>query len=151
MAQQGSFTVANEKRDDSIDDELSEKHTDVKVHNKGVEPGIENINAVLANPLAGIPREQLMMDGENFARQYGLGHLAKEFSKGAVIAQDPLAFETLDFLSAEEKAALMREQTHRWDQPLTLYWLVVMCSVAAAVQGVRFIAVLLSFELPTLI
>ncbi|EJD03083.1 proton myo-inositol cotransporter [Fomitiporia mediterranea MF3/22] len=101
----------------------------------GVDPAIENINAKLANPLAGIPQDQLMRDGALFARQHGLTDLETEFAKGALIAQDPLAFETLDVLTEDDKAVLRNEQHSRWDQPLTLYWLVVMCSICAAVQG----------------
>ena len=97
----------------------------------------ENINAKLANPLAGIPHDELRKDGAAFARRFGLEGFEELFSKAAVVAQDPLGFETMDILSDEEKTALRKEQTHRWDQPLSLYWLVVMCSVAAAVQGVR--------------
>ena len=127
----------SEKRDDSISDEHTEKKS--RIHSGGVDIVHDNVNALLANPLAGIPQDQLMLDGENFARQYGLAHLTDEFRKGAVLAQDPLAFEHIDILTSEEKNALRREQTHRWDQPFQLYWLVVMCSVAAAVQGVRLL------------
>lgn len=42
-----------------------------------------------------------------------------------------------DQLSEEDKIILRRETTHRWHQPKTLYALVVLCSMAAAVQGVR--------------
>jgi hypothetical protein len=97
----------------------------------------ENVNAKLANPLAGIPQDQLLADAESFAKQRGLGHLVEEFKKGALVAQDPTGFEQIEYLDEEDKEALRRELTHRWDQPVQLYWLVVMCSVAAAVQGVR--------------
>lgn len=97
----------------------------------------ENINAKLANPLAGIPHEQLMADAEAFAKRHGLGHLSEVFKKGALVAQDPLAFESLSQLSEEDKICLRREVTHKWDQPKMLYYLVVLCSLAAAVQGVR--------------
>ena len=95
-----------------------------------------NVNAKLANPLEGIPLDQLQTDGENFAKEYGLEEYAEEFRKGAMLAQDPLAFETLPLLTEEDRVALKREQTHKWDQPFTLYWLIVMCSLGAAVQGV---------------
>ena len=86
------------------------------------DPEEENINAKLANPLAGIPQDQLMRDGAAFSRQYGLEDLESEFTKGALIAQDPLAFEKLDMLTDDELEALRREQTHKWSQPFTLYW-----------------------------
>ena len=91
-------------------------------HHQNVGPAKENVNAKLANPLAGIPQDQLMRDGAAFARKHGLVDLEDEFAKGAVIAQDPLAFEGLDILTGEEKAVLRREQTHRWAQPFQLYW-----------------------------
>ncbi|KAJ8468921.1 hypothetical protein ONZ45_g17067 [Pleurotus djamor] len=98
-------------------------------------PAGENVNAKLANPLAGIPHEQLMDDAEAFAKSHGLAELSDVFRKAALVAQDPLAFESLPQLSEEDKECLRRELTHRWDQPKMLYYLVVLCSVAAAVQG----------------
>ncbi|KAF9467283.1 hypothetical protein BDZ94DRAFT_1156013 [Collybia nuda] len=95
----------------------------------------ENVNVKLANPLSDIPHEQLMVDGENFAKSHGLGHLSDLFQRGALVAQDPLAFEDLPLLTKEEKDALRREVTHKWDQPKMLYYLVILCSIAAAVQG----------------
>lgn len=38
-------------------------------------------------------------------------------------------------LNEEDKNFLRRETSHRWDQPKTLYGLVFLCSMAAAVQG----------------
>ncbi|KAI1791312.1 MFS sugar transporter [Ganoderma leucocontextum] len=92
-------------------------------------------NVKLANPLAGIPHEQLMADAAKFAKDHNLGHLEEEFKKGALVAQDPTLFESLPLLTEEDKAALRRELTHRWDQPLQLYYLVILCSLSAAVQG----------------
>lgn len=96
----------------------------------------ENVNARLANPLEGIPHEKLMAHAARFAREHGLGHLEKEFQKGALIAQDPEAFESLSQLDEADKAILRREVTHRWHQPFQLYYMVILCSLAAAVQGV---------------
>ena len=93
-----------------------------KQHLKNLDPAAENVNAKLANPLAGIPRDQLMRDGALFARTHGLTDLETEFAKGALVAQDPLGFENLDVLSEDDKAVLRREQTNRWDQTKTLYW-----------------------------
>ena len=98
----------------------------------------DNVNAKLANPLYGIPHDQLMADAAQFAEDHGLGHLKKEFEKGALVAQDPSAFESLSQLSEDDKNILRRETTHRWDQPWQLYHLVILCSMAAAVQGVRW-------------
>ena len=123
-----------EKREDNSS-EASAKV--VQRHGTGLHLSEENVNAKLANPLAGIPQDQLMSNAEDFAKKRGLGHLVEEFKKGALIAQDPLGFEKIDYLSEEDKEILRHEQTHKWDHPKSLFWLVVMCSVAAAVQGVR--------------
>ncbi|KAF9004952.1 hypothetical protein BDZ89DRAFT_1095624 [Hymenopellis radicata] len=95
----------------------------------------QNIDAKLANPLAGLSHEQLMQGAREFAKQYDLEDLSEELQKGALIAQDPLVFESLPMLDDADRNILKREITHRWDQPKTLYYLVILCSVAAAVQG----------------
>lgn len=59
-----------------------------------------------------------------FAIEHNMAHLVDEFRKGALVAQDPTAFETLDQLSEEDKNVFRRELTNRWDQPKTLYYLV---------------------------
>lgn len=100
------------------------------------ETASKDANERLANPLEGIPQDQVWADAANFAHEHSLGHLADTFSKGALVAQDPAAFESLPQLTEEDKEVFRREMTHRWDHPITLYWLVVLCSVAAAVQGV---------------
>jgi hypothetical protein len=97
----------------------------------------ENVNARLVNPLLGFTHEQLSTQGEQFAKRYELGEFSEVFSKGAIVAQDPSAFESLPILSQEDKNTLRMELTHKWKQPRELYFLVVACSMAAAVQGVR--------------
>ena len=99
----------------------------------------ENVNARLANPLEGIPHEKLMAQAARFAHDHGLGHLEDVFQKGALVAQDPEAFESLTQLDESDKEVLRREHTHRWHQPFQLYYMVVLCSLAAAVQGVSFL------------
>lgn len=92
----------------------------------------ENINAKLRNPLAGLTHAQLIADGESFAKSYDLEYLSELFQKGALIAQDPLAFETLPLLTEDDKEALRREITYKWSQPNTLYYLVILCSSTLA-------------------
>lgn len=114
----------NEKDDGSTSDV---KHIDVA----------QNINARLANPLEGMPHDKLMANAAKFAQTHGLEDHVELFQKGALVAQDPSAFESLSQLTEEDKAIFRREITHRWDQPKQLYYLVILCSMAAAVQGVR--------------
>ncbi|GAA5943845.1 hypothetical protein JCM1841_004365 [Sporobolomyces salmonicolor] len=94
-----------------------------------------NINAALENPLTGISHDRLESMGRAFAREKGLGEFELEFAKGAQIAQDPLQFESLTLLDEDDKAILRREVTNKWDHPKQLYFLVICCSMAAAVQG----------------
>ena len=109
------------------------------VNGKGfVSNGIqdENVEAMLENPLGDRTPEQLMADAEAFARKHGLEDHIDVFRKGALIAQDRSNFEHSKIFTEEDKAALRREVTHKWSQPRSLYALVTLCSVAAAVQGV---------------
>lgn len=55
--------------------------------------------------------------------------------KGALVAQDPARFESLDDLSADEKLALREEVTNRWKHPWALYYTIILNSIAAAIQG----------------
>jgi hypothetical protein len=124
-----------------------EVKTDIEDHSRG------NLNAVFENPLAGISREQLFKNVEEFCSKYDLIDHVETFKKGALISQDPASATSLPELSDDEKEALEREHTHKWSQPWQLYFLAcmspdskgyepkltsslqAMCSVAAAVQG----------------
>ncbi|GAA5951544.1 hypothetical protein JCM3765_005965 [Sporobolomyces pararoseus] len=96
---------------------------------------IANVNDALENPLSGISLERLEAMGRAFANEKGLGQYETEFAKGAQVAQDPLAFESIEMLNDEDRNVLRREVTHKWDHPKMLYFLVVCCSMCAAVQG----------------
>ncbi|ETW80957.1 major facilitator superfamily [Heterobasidion irregulare TC 32-1] len=116
----------------------SEKKARTSLEETKQEERIDDVTALnvkLANPLAGLSHEQLISDAAEFARTHGLEHLTEEFKKGALIAQDPAAFESLPLLTEEDRVHLRRELTNKWDQPATLYYLVILCSVAACVQG----------------
>ncbi|CRG85750.1 putative polyol transporter 6 [Talaromyces islandicus] len=93
------------------------------------------LNVVFENPLADVPREQLMQNVEQFCQKYNLMDHIESFRKGALISQNPAGAQDLTELTDEDKAIILKEHTHKWDQPFALYWLVVMCSLAAAVQG----------------
>ena len=55
--------------------------------------------------------------------------------KGALVAQDPPAFEQIAELDEIERDALRNEVLHKWRQPKSLYFTVILCSIGAAVQG----------------
>lgn len=94
-----------------------------------------NVNARLANPLAGFTKDQLYANAARFCTEKGLEEYTETIQKGALVAQNPMDFESMDELSLEDKRALREEVTHKWKQPKRLYLMVILCSLAAAVQG----------------
>ena len=95
----------------------------------------DKLSAAFENPLSNIPKEQLFAEVETFVRENQLDEYLEDFKKGALVAQNPKAFKEMTELNDDDRNILEREHTHRWSQTWTLYWLVVMCSLAAAVQG----------------
>ncbi|CAL1708154.1 unnamed protein product [Somion occarium] len=112
--------VVDRKDHDSISDSYSKEGVQVK----HIDNASQNVNVKLANPLSGIPHDQLMADAAQFAEDRGLGHLTEVFKKGALVAQDPIAFETPPMLDDADRNILRRELTHRWDQP----WQLLSCN-----------------------
>ncbi|RMJ28446.1 MFS sugar transporter [Aspergillus sp. HF37] len=93
------------------------------------------------NPLAGLTKEDLLADVEAFAREKDLEHILGDLKRGALVAQDPRSFESLDELSEDEKVLLRREKTHRWSQPFMMYFMTILCAGSAIVQGMDQTAV----------
>ena len=89
----------------------------------------------IQNPLAGIPRATLFSNVEKFAQEAGLTDMIPLLKKGALVAQDPPAFERVSELDETERDALRNEVLHKWRQPGSLYFTVILCSIGAAVQG----------------
>ncbi|KAF9451300.1 hypothetical protein P691DRAFT_699702 [Macrolepiota fuliginosa MF-IS2] len=96
---------------------------------------VNNVSARIQNPLYGIPKEKLLSQVEDFANEKGLEDITLLLQKGALIAQNPSHFETIPELNEEDKETIRRETTHKWTQPRDLYFTVILCSIAAAVQG----------------
>ncbi|PPQ73733.1 hypothetical protein CVT26_011888 [Gymnopilus dilepis] len=94
-----------------------------------------NVQARIQNPLRGIPRPKLMKQVEHFVHEKGLQDKVDLFKRAAVLAQNPNDFETQPDLSEEEKEHIRRETTHRWHQSKSMYMTIIICSIAAAVQG----------------
>ncbi|ELQ37140.1 MFS hexose transporter [Pyricularia oryzae] len=97
-------------------------------------------NAKLNNPLSGMGREKLMAMGEEFALKHGLNtdEDVRAFRLGAVIAGDDVEGRVdggLSELTDRERDVLQKEVTHKWANPGMLYWVVAICSLCAAVQG----------------
>ncbi|KAK0457042.1 uncharacterized protein EV420DRAFT_1480918 [Desarmillaria tabescens] len=96
---------------------------------------INNVNARIQNPLYGIPQDKLLAQVEEFTKEKGFDEYTETFKKGALLAQHPGQFETLPLLDETDREAIRREKTHKWSQPKDLYMTVIICSLAAAVQG----------------
>ncbi|KAF9467282.1 hypothetical protein BDZ94DRAFT_1248985 [Collybia nuda] len=96
---------------------------------------VNNVNAKIQNPLHGIPKKLLLSQVEEFAREKGMEDITEVLQKGALIAQNPSKFESLEELDEFDKETIRRETTHKWNQPRDLYMTVILCSLAAAVQG----------------
>ncbi|KAJ5081305.1 Major facilitator superfamily domain general substrate transporter [Penicillium alfredii] len=96
-----------------------------------------NINAKLSNPLAGFSHADLRKQGRNFAIAHEIGDESdiRAFELGAVLAQSPERYATVAGLTTQEKEVLRREFAHRWSQPWTMYAVIALCSLSAAVQG----------------
>lgn len=92
----------------------------------------------IRNPLAGIPREQLLARVAAFALEKQLFHHIASLRKGALVAQSPDHVPTIsgnEALTEGEKAALQTELHHKWRLPWRLYLTIATCSIGAAVQG----------------
>ncbi|KAK4252026.1 hypothetical protein C7999DRAFT_10387 [Corynascus novoguineensis] len=95
------------------------------------------VSKKLANPLAGLSAEQLGAMGEDYARLAGLtsDEDMRAFRLGAIIAGDHTQYDQIPELTDREREVLERETTHKWSNPSMLYWVVAICSLCAAVQG----------------
>ena len=89
----------------------------------------------IQNPLAGIPRDTLLKNVEAFTNENGMVEELALLQRGALVAQDPPAFEQISELEEHERDALRNEVLHKWRQPWALYFTVILCSIGAAVQG----------------
>jgi len=96
-----------------------------------------NINAKIANPLAGFTHAELAQKGEEYARRNAVGKEEdiRAFRLGAILAQDPNRHSEVDGLTPEESAVLSKEIEKKWSQPRLLYLVIILCSTCAAVQG----------------
>ncbi|KAK0494358.1 hypothetical protein EDD18DRAFT_1176559, partial [Armillaria luteobubalina] len=72
---------------------------------------------------------------EEFTKEKGFDEYAKVFKKGTLLTQSPGSFERLLLLDEADQEAIRREKTYKWSQPKDLYMTIIICSLAAAVQG----------------
>lgn len=98
--------------------------------------GLASANAHrIKNPLAGISKHQLLQDVEAFAAGANLTEILPLLQKGALVAQNPHGIDSIVELNDEDRQALRDEVTYRWRHPKTLYFTIILNSIAAAIQG----------------
>ena len=69
--------------------------------------------ATLQNALHGIPKAQLFAEVDDFCKRSGLQDHIDIFRKGALLAQRPKDWESIEELSLEERASIEYEHQHR--------------------------------------
>ena len=94
-----------------------------------------NLSAKIKNPLAHVPHNELIADVEQFAKDNNLVEMTPLLIRGAFVAKDPPAFESVEGITEPEKDAIRNEVLHKWRQPKALYFTIILCSIGAAVQG----------------
>jgi sugar porter (SP) family MFS transporter len=97
----------------------------------------KNINAKIANPLAGFTHAQLAEKAETYVRKHQIGDESdiRAFRIGAVLAQDPNKHAEVEGLNSDEREVLSKEISNKWSQPRLLYLVIILSSTCAAVQG----------------
>lgn len=103
-----------------------------------------SVAALLRNPLSGMSDAEVLRDVDAFIDSRELQDHRDAFHKGALLArvqQREDGFEYVNMLTEEEKDVLRYEKNHRWSQPFTLYFLVILCAGSAIVQGMDQTAV----------
>lgn len=101
-------------------------------------PSLTQRDFRIKNPLAGITRHELLRNVEEFAHEKGLAEHILILRKGALVAQDPSAYESIsgdEKLDDVEIDALQTEVQYKWRVPRLLYLTIITCSIGAAVQG----------------
>ncbi|ODV67455.1 hypothetical protein HYPBUDRAFT_147787 [Hyphopichia burtonii NRRL Y-1933] len=105
-------------------------HSDIEsLHSKTAEAG----GGERGNILAQYSEKQTMQMGRNYAIKHGLD--PELFARAAALARLPHEFNSMPFLSEDEKVGLNKEATKRWHIPLKLVAVIALGSMAAAVQG----------------
>lgn len=78
--------------------------------------------------------EEVLHDVEEFAHEYQLTDILPDLKKGALVARDPNNYESVPDLTEADIVTLENEVTHKWRQPVALYFTIILCSIGAAVQ-----------------
>jgi hypothetical protein len=72
--------------------------------------------------LVDIPKDQLINDVRNFAKEHSLEEVESLLIKGALFAQSPLLFEEIEELEEADRLAIREEFSDRFKLPRMLYF-----------------------------
>ncbi|KAL2800999.1 hypothetical protein BJX66DRAFT_106323 [Aspergillus keveii] len=95
----------------------------------------KNTSAKIKNPLADLSEDQVLRDVGDFAQEHGLNDILPNLRKGSLIARDPENFRSVPSMTPDEVQVIQDETDHKWRQPRSLYFTIILCSIGAAVQG----------------
>jgi len=104
-------------------DEEKQKSSNGSTSYGGLDAEVAAASKKLRNPLAGLSKDELFRDVEQFAAEKGLIDIMELLKNGALAAQSPKDFENIAELSDEDKNYLRLEQTKRWKQPWMMYFM----------------------------
>jgi hypothetical protein len=68
--------------------------------------------------------------------------IVEDFKRGAVLAGFPHDADMIEGVTPEELAALHDEKTNKWKQPWQVYYVAIISSMAAVVQGMEYVVIL---------
>ncbi|KAG7194912.1 uncharacterized protein KQ657_004020 [Scheffersomyces spartinae] len=91
------------------------------------------VDAEIGNILADYSEKEVMNMGRLYAGKHGLD--PELFARAAAVARKPRDFNSMSFLSEEEKMALHEEEHHPYRMAPRLIGVIALGSMAAAVQG----------------
>ncbi|TYJ51202.1 hypothetical protein B9479_008240, partial [Cryptococcus floricola] len=94
-----------------------------------------NVSAKIQNPLVGLSKAKLFDLADQFTREHGFEEKQDLFRRAALVSQNPNEFELIPELTDDDRYWLRREITNKWDQALSLYFLIIVCSIGSAIQG----------------
>ena len=76
--------------------------------------------------------------------------IVEDFKRGAVLAGFPHDEDMIEGVTPEELAALHDEKTNKWKQPWQVYYVAIISSMAAVVQGMEYVIFLVVLVLSQL-
>ncbi|CCG23587.1 Hgt19 glucose/myo-inositol transporter [Candida orthopsilosis Co 90-125] len=123
------FETTNSSTSDSLNPPPKEQLED----SESLQSEPERADGEHGNILAQYTEKQVMAMGRNYATKHDLD--PDLFARAAALARAPGAFNSMPFLTDEEKSGLYLEATKKWHIPMKLVAVIALGSMAAAVQG----------------